>query len=101
MGNFCQAPFLFDTKKKVLMPQLLQRHFNHFSHFVKEGARRIGYSRYTETLDVTSFKNPDGKIVYILLNRSRKNKPVVLRVNENMIKIEMQPGEIITGVLEE
>lgn len=101
VGNFCQAPFLFDTKKKVLMPQLLQRHFNHFSHFVKEGARRIGYSRYTETLDVTSFKNPDGKIVYILLNRSRKNKPVVLRVNENMIKIEMQPGEIITGVLEE
>lgn len=100
VGNLCQAPFLFDTKQKVLMPQLLQKHLNHFSHFIKEGARRIGFSRYTEALDVTSFINPDGKIVYILLNRSQHNLPVILRIEDQIVKFEIQSGEVITGVIE-
>lgn len=99
--NFCQAPFLYDTKRRILMPQLLQKHFYHFSHFIKPGARRIGFSKYTDALDVTGYRNPDGNVVYILLNRGKKEIPVTLRIFDQIIRISVQSGEIITGIIEQ
>lgn len=52
VGNYCLAPFLYDTKERLLMPQLIQKHFYHFSHYIRRGARRIGFSRYTDELDI-------------------------------------------------
>lgn len=99
VGNFCQAPFLYDTKNGVLMPQLLQNHFNHFSHYVEKGAQRIGFSKYTDALDITAYKNPDGKLVIVLLNRGKEEIPIVLRINGDIVKISVKTG-IATGVLE-
>lgn len=45
VGNLCHAPFLFDTTRQKLLPQLIQKHFYHFSHFIEEGAKRIGFSK--------------------------------------------------------
>lgn len=101
VGNYCQAPFLYDTKNKILIPQLLQKHFAHFSQYIEKGATRIGFSRYTDALDVTAYKNPDGKIAVVILNRSEEELPVVLRVNDEIAKLTMKPGAICTGMIEE
>lgn len=101
VGNYCQAPFLYDTKNKTLMPQLLQKHFAHFSHYIEKGAQRIGFSRYTDALDVTAYKNPDGKIVVVILNRSEDELPVVLRLNNEIAKLTLKPSAICTGMIEE
>lgn len=100
VGNFCHAPFLFDRKKKVLMPQLIQKHFNHFSHYIDAGAKRIGFSKYTDSIDVTAFQNPDGKLVVIMLNRSENVRPVVLRLNGQVAELHLLPNSIGTGVIE-
>ena len=80
MGNFCLAPFLYDTKSHTLMPQLIRRHFEHFSAYLLPGSLRVGYSKYTDGLDVTAWKRPDGALAAVLLNRSGETLPVCLRL---------------------
>lgn len=101
VGNYCLVPFLYDTKEHLLMPQLIQKHFYHFSHYIREGARRIGFSRYTDALDVTAYKNPDGSIALVLLNRSEKAMPVNIRINGQIARTEVPARAICTGVIEE
>lgn len=99
VGNLCHAPFLFDTKKKELMPQLIQRHFYHFAHYIEEGARRIGFSRYTDRLDVTAFENPDRSIVLVVLNRTEEIIPAVIRLNSEIVELDILPNTISTGLI--
>ncbi len=96
VGNFCQAPFMYDVTNKELLPQLLSNHYYHFSHFLKKGAKRIGYSKYTPALDVTAFKNPDGKIVVVILNQNGYDMNINIRIGNNIGNFKIGAKEICT-----
>lgn len=98
-GNFCNAPFRYDREKKKLMPQLIQKYFAHFTHYIQAGAVRIGITRYTDKLECTAFKNTDGKIVIILLNRGQEDVPVVLRMKEKIAEFMVNAGSIVSGII--
>ena len=97
VGNYCQAPFLYDTGNKKLMPQKIQEHFYHFSHYIHPGAKRIAFSRYTDRVDMTAFVNPDGTSVFVMLNRSKEKIPVTLRLDGQIVSFELEGHEICTG----
>ena len=97
VGNYCQAPFLYDTVNCRLLPQTIQRHFYHFSHFIRPGAERIGFSRYTDCLDMTAYRNTDGGIVFVMLNRGKESLPVVLRLDGQTAAFTIAPEEICSG----
>jgi glucosylceramidase len=50
-------------------------------------------------LDVTAFKNPDGSIVVVFLNRNSERLPVVIRLNEEIVEFEVEAEAIVTGVI--
>lgn len=97
VGNFCHAPFLYDRNKKQLLPQLIQKHFYHFAHYLEPGAKRIGFSKYTDKIDVTAFLNPNGMLVVILLNRTDELLPVILRLDDNIVSVQVDAYSIATG----
>lgn len=101
VGNYCQAPFLYHIENQTLMPQLIQKHFYHFSHYIRKGDVRIGFSKYTDALDVTAYKNSDNKIAVIVLNKSNENLPVVFRLNGNAGKLVIPAGAVCSGRIEE
>lgn len=101
VGNFCHAPFLYDRENKVLMPQLTQRFFSHFSHYLVPGSVRIGFSRYTDQIDVTAYKRPDKSLAVILLNKSAQPMTVNLRVNGLLAETVLYPESITTGIIRE
>lgn len=101
VGNFCQAPFLYDRQKKELIPQLLSHHIWHFSHFLTPGSRRIGWSRYAETVDVTAYKRPDGTLTFVLLNRENTEKQLHLRVAGQLVLVTLPPMGLVTGILKD
>ena len=80
VGNFCSAPIMLDGQggyeKRAAYAYIRQ-----ISEAVRPGAVRIGFSRYTDQLDVAAFRNPDGSLVCILLNRSGEEKKVNLRLS--------------------
>lgn len=98
-GNFCLAPFLYDTQKHTLLPQLIRRHFAHFSSYLLPGSLRIGYSKYTDGLDVTAWKRPDGALAAVLLNRSGQTLPVCLRLAGETAQFRLPAGAIATGLI--
>lgn len=97
VGNYCLAPFLFDREKKRLMPQLVQQYFEHFSHYLIPGSVRIGFSKYTEKLDVTAYKRPDGKLVLIVLNKEKKAMAVNVRLNGQCASMLLYPESITSA----
>lgn len=97
--NYCDAPYLYHTEKKELIEGNLQGYLWHFSHFIEEGARRIGVSSYTDQLEVCAFEKEE-KIVFVVLNRTDETLPGYIRLNGEIVKITAAPRSIASGVIE-
>lgn len=97
VNNFCDAPFLFDEADKMLIRRRSADYYWHFAHFIKPGAVRVGHSRYTADIDVTAWKNTDGRVVLVLLNRSREELPVHLRIQGQEAALVLPAQSIISG----
>ena len=68
----------------------------HFSKYVKRGARRIGNSTYDDNLLTSSFKNPDGSIAVIVLNKGNNNLRPLLRMNGKIMRLNLPRHSITT-----
>ena len=99
VGNFCDAPYLFDTNKKEVLRRNTADYLWHFTHFIRPGAIRIGSTVYTDELEETAFLNPDGKIAVVLLNRTDHEIKVNVRLDEQMAQIIIGPEMIGTVVV--
>lgn len=94
--NLCDAPYLYDIKKHKLMERNTLSYIWHFSHYIQPGAVRIGFSRYTTDIDVTTFKNPDGTIICVILNREKEEKNVIVRLKGKIAEIKIKPEAIVS-----
>lgn len=98
-GNLCDAPFLYHMDKGKLEERMTLSAIAHFSKYIKEGAVRIGHSCYTEEIEATSFRNPDGSIVVVMSNQTQKDLPVTLRIKDECVSIVMKALSISTGIV--
>ena len=95
-GNYCEAPILYDTKSRTTEKNLSFYYIRHFSKYILPGARRIATTCYSDQLEVTAFQNPDQTLVVILLNRSSKNLPAVLRLHGQLLRISVKKWSLST-----
>ncbi|QJC53864.1 glycoside hydrolase family 30 protein [Paenibacillus albicereus] len=79
VGNFCDAPIIADTTTDEVIYESSFYYIAHFSRYIRPGAVRIGSSRYTDKLEQTAFRNPDGTIALVVLNRTDAELPYVVR----------------------
>ena len=101
VGNYCDAPVMVDTTTGELMVKLSYDYIGHFSKYIKPGAKRIGFTKYTDQLEMTTFKNEDRSVVLVMLNREVGQIPVTVELGDRAFT-QMIPGEsIITVVLSE
>jgi glucosylceramidase len=97
--NFCDAPFLYHTNSGLLEERPSFSYISHFSRFIRSGARRIAFSRYTDALELTAFRNPDESIAAVFLNRTRDTLPINLRVAGKLTAFHLPPQSIATATL--
>lgn len=98
VGNYCDAPFLFHTGEKRLMQREIQRYLEHFTRYLTPGSVRIGFSRYTDQIELTAFQNGNALVV-VFLNRTEKPLPAYLRVHDQCVPVFIAPRSIATGVI--
>ena len=72
-----------------------------FSEYIKPGAKRIGFSRCDDKVEITAAKNKDDSITIVLLNRGNEDGFYAVRMNGDIIKICVPAGTISTVVLSE
>lgn len=99
VNNYCDAPFLYDTQNKELMPRNTLAYIWHFSHFIQPGATRFEVSRFTDKIEATGFVNPDGSLAVVMLNRTEETFEVVLRINGLCQNVKVLPQSISTSVI--
>lgn len=98
VGNYCEAPFMFDREKKELRQMESVEYLWHFSHFIESGAKRIGISKYCQEIEVVAFKK-DEKVTFVLLNQTKQDIPVFVRLNDKCVLVDSQAQSIMSGVI--
>jgi glucosylceramidase len=87
VGNYCAAPIMLDGKGSFSIEPTYY-YIKEFSSNIRRGARLTGFSRFTDKLEITSLKNPDGSICIIILNRSKDDININLRISGNLLKVQ-------------
>lgn len=95
-----ESPIVLDKRTGELVYSSSFYYTGHFSKYIQRGARRIGYSIYSDRLEACAFQNPNGSIAVVLLNRSDDHHPVTLRFRGELADINAQAHSIYTFVFE-
>jgi glucosylceramidase len=96
VGNLCSAPILADTTTGELHYQSSYYAIGHFARFVQPGAHRILCATSHDALEATAFRNPNGQIVMVILNRSDQKGLVALTIDGERAVAECPSHSIAT-----
>lgn len=96
VNNLCEAIIMCDTEKKNYVKTLPYYYIAHFSRYIQPGAVRIGFSKFDESLDVTAFMNPNGERIVVILNKTDREIPFVVREGDETAELMMRPDSIAT-----
>jgi glucosylceramidase len=99
-GNYCSAPILADTTTGELHYQSSYYAIGHFSRFIQPGARRILCATSHDEIEAAAFRNPNGQIAVVLLNRSDEQGLVTLNVDGEQAVAGCLPHSIATFQME-
>lgn len=83
VGNFCDAPIMFDAGTGEMRVRLPFYYLGHFSRFIQRGARRVLSTRYTTDLETCAFANPDGTFALVVLNRTGRAIPFTIALGSS------------------
>jgi len=100
VSNFCDAPLMYDRGEKTLTKVLTYAYIAHFSRAIVPGSVRLGSSKFTEEIDATAFRRPDGRIAVVLLNRTAKAMKVWIRMQGRLLPVELPGDSIATGMID-
>ena len=89
-----------DTKTDTVYIHDSYYYIGHFSKYVKAGAKRIGSSVYSDNIEMVSFKNPDGSIVSVVLNRTEEEKKISFSLKGKLVETVIEPRSIATYIFE-
>ena len=98
VGNFCFAPIHGNIKTGELIYTPSYYFIGHFSKFIGENAKKISSISSRSQLLTTSFLNPDGKVVTIVMNQSDSKIIYNLCVGINVTQVTILPHAIQTLV---
>lgn len=94
--NFCFAPIHANTKTNELIYTPSYFYIGHFSKFIKKGAHRVSTTTSRSTIESTSFKNPDGQLVTVVMNKTDDSITYKLLVDRSEISYTIPPHAMQT-----
>ena len=89
--NFCFAPIHANTKTGELIYTPTYYYIGHFSKFIEPGALRVSTSSSRSTIESTSFRNKDGKMVTVVMNKTDEKIAYKLIVGNSETLLQIEP----------
>jgi glucosylceramidase len=99
VGNFCLAPFHFHRQEKRLEATPIQRYYERFARAVVPGSIRVETTRFSDDIDATAWKRPDGSLSLLLLNRTDRVLRPVIRLEDREAALELAPYELASATM--
>ncbi len=100
VSNFCMAPVHAFTATGELSYANSYYYIGHFSKFIKPGAKRVQTTSSRASLLSTSFINPDGSLVTVVMNSTSNKLPYYLWIQNKAVAMEAKPHSIVTCVVQ-
>ena len=98
-GCSAEAPVYCVAATGEIVYRLSYYYIGHFSKFAEPGARIIATSSYTTAVEPLCFKNPEGSLVTVLLNRTGNPQKPILRCGDSLQRITLPPHSIATVIM--
>ena len=99
VGNFCLAPFHFHRQEKRLEATPIQRYYERFARAVVPGSIRVETTRFSDEVDATAWKKPDGSLSLLVLNRTGRVLRPVIRLEDREAALELAPYELASAMV--
>lgn len=96
--NFCDAPIMLNPETNEFEIHKSYYYIKHFSKFIQPGAKRIFMTRWSDKIESVAFKNPDGKKVIIVMNRTDSDENFSLCLKEGCVEVS-SPAHSIQTIL--
>ena len=97
VGNFCFAPIhASDDGELVFTPSYA--YLGHFSRYIRPQARRISAGTSRSTLDTVAFRNPDGSLAVVVMNKTDQAQHYRLMVDKSEVTVDIPAHAIQTLV---
>ncbi len=97
--NYTLAPFLYDTKSGDLIPQPVQHYYELMSHELLPGSVRIAKTCFSDDVEVSAWRRPDGSILIFMLNKTSEAQKVFVRMNGMEAGILLAAKSLSAGTL--
>lgn len=97
--NYCNSPIMLSQNEADYIKNLTYYYIGHFSKFITPGAKRIAFSRYTDNLEVTSFKNPDNSIAIIIMNKNNYDIQYNICIDSRFFNDHIEGNTIYTYII--
>lgn len=94
--NFCFAPVHGDVQSDRLIFTPTYHYIGHFSKFIQPGAQRVSTAASRSALESTSFENPSGEQVTVVMNRTDDLVRYTLIVGEKQVEASIRPHAMQT-----
>jgi glucosylceramidase len=104
VGNYCSAPIIADTQRCDLTGVQYNPSYyyiGHFSRFIAPGAERIAAAPTLDDLETTAFRNPNGSIIVVVMNRTNQDNPFALKYDGRAAKTIIPGHSILTYKFQE
>lgn len=101
-GRGCSAdvPVYCVKESGELLYRLSYYYIGHYSKFVEPGAKVVASSSYTPAVEVVCFKNPNGSLVTVLLNRTGSERKPIIRLEDELYRLDLPAHSIATVLIE-
>jgi glucosylceramidase len=99
VGNFAASPVIADTKTGEVTYSPSFYYIGQFSKFIRPGAVRVLSAPTNINLETTSFVNPDGSIVTVVLNETEVPLRFELRIGARSAQMDAPERSIQTVVV--
>jgi len=96
VDNFCSAPIHTNASFDGFTLQSSYWYLGHFARFVRPGAHRVLCTIPHQDIEATAFRNVDGTVAVVLMNRTGQSLRVALRVEQTTGVMELPPRSIAT-----
>ena len=97
VGNYCFA-LLHASEDGQLVYTPSYAYMGHFTRYIKPKARRVSASTSRSTLDTVAFRNPDGSLAIVVMNKTSQAQRYRLMVDGMEVAVEI-PARAIQTVL--
>ena len=98
-GCSADAPMYAVAERDEVVYRLSYYYIGHYSKFVVPGASVVSSSSYDAGVESVAFKNPDGSVVCVLLNRTDAERRPILRLDGHIARLTLAPHSILTAVI--